>query len=198
MPWTNIQNDPCDLSCPTDATEVMGNFQYRLEHVLPLDNAGSETDGTYDLGNGAFRWRNLYLTGGIIMADMTRIHAHHTATQSTWAAWNIVQFNTEDYDLLGTEYDPATGVITIINDGYYQINVEAQSASVNNNYLGVFVNGVEQVRAIGGDNARLRLDCLLYVPAGQTIDFRCIALVAGPGQWIIELSSFAIYQKRSF
>lgn len=68
MPWHVIINDPCDGSQVNDATDVMDNFNYRLQNLLPLNNAGTETDDTYNLGSAVFRWHNIY-AGGDLYVD---------------------------------------------------------------------------------------------------------------------------------
>jgi len=75
MVWTNIQNDPCDGTWPADATQVMGNFQYRLQHVLPLDATGAETDSTYNLGSNLFRWDTLYCNSIDLGGSVTQYYA---------------------------------------------------------------------------------------------------------------------------
>jgi len=60
MTWYNLTNDPCDNSCPNDADQVMANFAYRLENMLPLDNVGAETGDTYNLGSNTYKWKHGY------------------------------------------------------------------------------------------------------------------------------------------
>lgn len=52
------------------ATEVNANFDWIEQTFLPF-NAGTSTDNTYDLGSSTFRWRDLYLSRKILVADGT-------------------------------------------------------------------------------------------------------------------------------
>lgn len=65
MPWHVLINDPCTNVELVDATELMDNFAYRLQNVLPLNNVGIETDNTYNLGSAVFRWNNGYFGGDL-------------------------------------------------------------------------------------------------------------------------------------
>lgn len=185
MPWNVIINDPCTNVELTDAVEVMQNFQYRLQDVLPLNNAGLETDNAYDLGSPVFRWRNLYLSGGIIMANATRVHAYRNANQVVGAgAFTTIIFNVEDYDLVG-DYDNTTGVLTAITAGYYEVHasasIETTMPNDPNAQLAIYKNGalVASVRALElyATGTGVGGGPLIYpIPAGAPTDY-----ILGPG-----------------
>lgn len=187
MVWTNIQNDPCDSSWPTDATQVMGNFQYRLQTMLPLNAVGAETDNTYDLGSPAFRFRNLYLGGDIIMANATRVHANFIVPVAIPAGvWQDVIFNIEDYDLIN-DYDPLTGVLTAQDEGYYEINsvVNILEISVMGLQIAIFINGILYSTVIATFdtnavpmpfyyfNGNAQIQDRVYLTVGNTLQIKC-------------------------
>jgi len=175
---------------------------------LPLNAVGIETDNTYDLGSPAFRWRNLYLGGEIIMANATKVLAKTSVTRSVWPApaWTVMVFDVEQHDLVG-DYDPITGVLTAIDDGYYEVHV---GAAIISNIGGVarvaaFVNGVLAGQQDGGEYTGnlgmvastifCPLDIRVFLNIGDTLDIRTQTSLGGPGQMMVAGSFLNIIRR---
>ena len=215
MPWNIIINDPCDGSQVNDATPVMQNFNYRLQSLLPLSfPAGVETDNTYDLGSPAFRWRNLYLSGGIIMANATRVLAKNSVAQAIWPApaWTTIIWDVEQYDLIG-DYDNTTGVLTAVSEGYYEVYAGCSFTSNGFAGIGAFVNGVlvgmqasmSEPNNIAGavitpvaTVASCNLFIRVYLSIGDTLDLRTQAAQGGGGQSLLADCFINIIKRQVF
>lgn len=75
----DLRKDGSSVGSVGSSTSIAGNFyiagsaaaglQFRSDDILPTNATGSYTNGAVDLGDGGAKFRNLYLSGGVVFGD---------------------------------------------------------------------------------------------------------------------------------
>jgi hypothetical protein len=94
--------------------------------VYATDNAGDSTNGVTDLGSSSYRWKNIYLSGGVVFSD---------ASGSGTSTANTLEDYEEGY-FTGTIADATSGGNTgSTHTGYYTKIGELVTVSINLNNI---------------------------------------------------------------